>query len=136
MDKFAERLRDDAARIDVTVAPELEARIRASLEATERAAGAPERERKASLPRWWATTLTGAALAAAVIVALNLRPGSTVEPAIESGVPDLAAVDLPRVPLRVEPAVLTSPLEEEYAHLKSDLEKAEKAVREQLDSVF
>ena len=32
MDKLAERLREDAARIEVTVTPELEARIRASLE--------------------------------------------------------------------------------------------------------
>ncbi len=136
MDKIAERLREDAARIDVAVSPELEARIRASLEATEPAARAPEGRRRDTVRRWWASTLAGAALATALIVALNLWPGNPGDPATGTDVPDLAAVDLPRVPLRVEPAVLTSPLEEEYAHLKSDLEKAEKAVREQLDTVF
>ena len=38
--------------------------------------------------------------------------------------------------LRVEPAVLTTPLEREYAGLRSDLRKAEEALRAELEAVF
>ena len=62
MDKLAKALRDDAQRIDVNVSPELDRRLRASIQNAPAA-----RNRKARKPVTsigWASALTGAALAA------------------------------------------------------------------------
>lgn len=134
MDEFATRLREDADRIQASVSPEFDARVRASLERARDEAAVPSRSARPSGWFWIASTLTGAVLAAVLVVAVNLRPPPTVEtPA--SGT-ELAAIDLPDLPWRVRPAVLTSPLEEEYERLQNDIRKVEKAVREDLEAAF
>lgn len=131
MDDFEKRLREDAGRIEARVTPGFEARVRASL---ERAAGekpAPQRTRRKPASMWWASSLTGIAAAAAVIVAINLDAPPPAEPsAVPAVVPELVAPIVPN--LRAESAVLTAPLEEELENLESDLEKARRAVREDI----
>ncbi len=132
MDKLAKRLRDDAASIDAKISAELDHRIQASLQGIE-----PERTRPASRParrysRWWASSLTGIAAAIAVIAIINLeRPGP--EPIVSNPVQPLV---LPIINLKVEAAMLTSPLQQELEDLQSDLRKAEQAVREDIEISF
>ena len=133
MDKLAKRLRDDAERIDVTISEELDGRILASLEGVrpERAvAPAP-----VSGPRWfwWASSLTGVAAAMVLIAIVNLQDTSTGVPTTEPAVQPLV---LPSIEWQAETAVLVSPLEEEYEKLQSDLEKAEEAVRRDIERLF
>lgn len=131
MDEFEKRLREDAGRIEARVTPEFEARVRASLERTRPAETAPRRTRRTPVSMWWASSLTGIAAAAAVIVAINLESPPPGEPsAVPAIVPELVAPIVPN--LRPESAVLTAPLEEELEKLESDLEKAERAVREDI----
>lgn len=126
MDELGRQLRDDAARIDVAVDPELEKRIEASLAAAERrpAAAAPRpRSRRFHV----ASALAGAA-AAAVLVAVLLPDAD------EAGEPPAAtpayAGQLPNpIPLELRRADLTDPLKQELEHLESDARK----VREKLE---
>jgi hypothetical protein len=133
MDKLAERLREDAERIDATISEELDARISASLQGIrlQHEAG-PARTHR---PRWfwWASSLSGVAAALAVIAIVNLRAPEPV-PAIA----DVSAkpLVLPAIRWRAETAVLTSPLEQEIEDLQADLKKAEEAVKEDIDRLF
>lgn len=134
MDKLATRLREDAADIDAQVSAELDRRIRASLNniSPERLEIAPRPSRSFSL--WWASSLTGAAVALAVIALLNLdRSGPVTEPVAVNAMQQFAIPDLG---LNVEAAMLTSPLAEELANLQADLRKAEKVVREDVEIDF
>lgn len=133
MDKVAERLRQDASAIDVSVSPELDERIRASLEAAT-----PEpASRPLPPPRprwfWWASSLTGAAAALVVIVIVNLNTPQPRPSATPVGNPTAL---LPPVTWQVETAVLTSPLEQEMADLQSDLKKAEEVLKRDIEAVF
>jgi hypothetical protein len=133
MDRLAARLRADAEGIEAIVSPELDARIQASLHGIVPGRPRP-REPVTRLFRFrWEVLLTGTALAAAAIIAMNMRAG---EPGFSATEPDLAAIEPPAVPWRVEPAVLTSPLEQEYADIRSDLKKAGQAVRAEIEAVF
>ena len=123
MDKLAERLRDDAARIDVDVSDELDRRIEASLHAAK--PQAPERPLVRPPLFWWASTITGIAAAVAVIAIVNLQVREPSEPAVPV---DLMATT-PRIELHAEAAMLTAPLQEELDKLQSDLKKAEEKVR-------
>lgn len=136
MDRIADRLREDAARIDVAVSPELDARIRASLERVAGEQRRPAGRRTKTFGLWWLSTLTGAALAAALIVAVNLAPSGDGQQPAPAAPPAVAELELPAVPLNIRPAVLTRPLEEEYELLQSDIEKAGATVRESLEQVF
>ena len=133
MDRLAQRLREDARDIEVTISPELESRLQASLH------GIAEQRQKSgrtAVESWrfhLKAALTGAGVAAVLLAAINL---GMREPEVFVTEPDLAAIELPAVPWRVEPAVLTTALEEEYADLRSDLRKAEEAVRAELEAVF
>ena len=124
MDKLSKRLREDAARIDVTVSDELDDRIEASLRAvtpeTDKA-----RDRVVRPPLfWWASTITGVAAAAAVIAVLNWQvPDEPVPP--PAPIAELA----PLPDLNVEAAMLTAPLQQELEDLQSDLRKAEEKVK-------
>ncbi len=125
MDKLAQRLRDDAARIDVTVSDELDQRIEASLRAVtpETDAG---RARVARPPLfWWASTITGVAAAAGVIAVLNWQAPD--QPVAATPVPIAELAPLPD--LNAEAVMLTAPLQRELEHLQSDLRKAEERVR-------
>lgn len=129
MDKFAERLRDDAERIEVRVSAELDRRIRASLEsaASEPRAARPGPARR-PLRFWWASSLTGLAAAIAVIAFLNV--GAPTPP--PSATPVYVIADIPRVDLRTETAALAEPLEQELERLESDFRKARERIREDI----
>ena len=130
MDELARRLREDAARIDAEIPADLERRITASLEAARIQPRRVERGRGLSLSLWWASSLTGIAATAIVVLVLNLNTGGQ-DPVIDT--PAAATPPLlPGLDLDVRPATLTAPLERELDNLRSDLEKAEQALREEL----
>ncbi len=125
MDKLANRLREDAAKIEVEVSDELDRRIEASLHATAVETPTPVRQQARPPLFWWASTITGIAAAVAVIAIVNLQ--------VEEQPAAVAPVDLmassPRIELNAEAAMLTAPLQEELDKLQSDLKKAEEKVR-------
>jgi len=127
MDKLAKQLREDAAQINVAVSAELDDRIRASLQGVT-----PERareDRPPARPRsmWWASSLTGVAAVAALILVLNLNEPDPVAPQDEAFVVPMLAPDL-----ILEKAMMTAPLEQELADLEADLKKAEEAVKKEI----
>jgi hypothetical protein len=131
MDDFERRLRADAARIDATITPDLDDRLRASLASLAPARPVPSRH-GTTARFWWTSSLTGLAAALAVIVVLNLRAPA---PAPVSQAQTVAGPtgDPPMMPLlKTETAVLTGPLEQELTDLGSDIEKARKVVQEDL----
>ena len=132
MDKLEQRLREDAALIRAEVSAEFDKRLAASLEAAAAERPAPRQRRRARGSFWWASSLTGLAAAAGLIALLNLWPAATDESGVRPTVAGPVG-DPPIMPLlRVETAVLTAPLEQELDDLEADLEKARKAVREDL----
>jgi hypothetical protein len=128
MDELARQLREDADRIECRVSDELDRRLRASLEGVE-----PERQPKPRAWRpavfWWASSLTGMALAAAIVIVVNL-PGSRPQPAPEK------PLVLPDIEWRVKTAELTTPLEQEMDDLESDLKKTQDVVKQDIDRLF
>jgi hypothetical protein len=133
MDKLAKQLREDADRIDVSISSEMENRIRASLAGVR-----PETPRnRAAAPRqpwfWWASSLTGLAAAAAIVLIVNLRGPLEAPPPVAQAT---STFDVPAVEWRLRPAVLTSPLEEEYVDLQADLRKAEQLLRQDIAALF
>ena len=127
MDKLAEQLREDAAQITVAVSAELDDRIRASLQGVT-----PERAREDRPPtkprsRWWASSLTGVAAVAALILVLNLKQPEPVTPQNDPVVPSIPTPDW-----IFENAMMTEPLEQELADLEADLKKAEEAVKKEI----
>ncbi|MDH5456152.1 MAG: hypothetical protein OEY37_08770 [Gammaproteobacteria bacterium] len=125
MDKLARQLQEDAQRIEVSISDELDRRIDASLRAVTPELESPRPGPAARPPLfWWASTITGAAAAIAVIALVNWRAPDP---------PDLppasVAAAIPSIDLKVEAAVLTGPLQEELDRLQSDLKKAEEKVR-------
>ena len=133
MDDLAKQLREDAGRIECEVSPQLDDRIRASLEGMQPETAAQPRRQSRSLSFWWASSLTGIAAAIAVIVLINLQ-APTPGPAVTEPVPQAFVV--PTIKWQAETAVLTSPLEQEFEHLQSDLKKAEEAVKQDIDRLF
>ena len=127
MDSFEERLKRDAAAVRADVSPELENRLRASLENAAAAKPKPRTRRPAWF--WLASSLTGTAAALTVIVFLN-RQEPAPPPATVLAEPLLSLPDL-----NVRPAML-GPLEDELDKLKSDLEKAERVVREDVETLL
>lgn len=132
MDELARKLRADAEAIGVTVSPELDDRIRASLESATQEAAATETRRQPAW-FWWASSLTGVAATLGIIVLVNLQ----------QPVPDTGVTEPPPVPLAVtqfdwqlKPAVLTQSLEQELADIQADLKKAEQAVRSDIEDVL
>ena len=124
MDEVTQRLREDAANIDASVSPELEARIHASLQSVSPVREQRARPRRSSLTLWWASSLTGAVAAAIVIIAI--RPAAETDDTSTQ----VAATEPLVVPiLRTETAMLTAPLEQELDYLEADLRRAEQAIR-------
>ena len=132
MDDFENRLKRDAADIPAEITPELQARIRASLEAQ----AAPRARPKPAVPQraWLAAALTGAA--AAVLVIALLPRGPRPEPIVEAppvrSVPDYVATFDRALPLDVEQVAFTAPLEDELSNLRADLEQARRTVAEDM----
>ena len=133
MDKLAQRLRDDAAQIDCAVSPELDDRIRASLENIKPQQPAEPQRSPRPFTFWWASSLTGVAAAMVLIAVLNLQGSDPVATTTEPAAQPLV---IPSIEWRAETAVLVSPLEREYENLQSDLEKAEEAVRRDIERLF
>ena len=147
MDELERRLKTDADRITVSATDELQKRIDASL--------AAERERRpvavAAPPparaSWWVPGLTGLALAAAVIAALNWTAGDRQVNSDNSAqfansefsdTPSVDEVSLDDLNLpavvdwRASGAELTGPLEDELENLQSDFERARRNVERDL----
>jgi hypothetical protein len=130
MDKLANRLREDAAKIDAEISAQLDSRIQASLAAIEPAGGRRRKPVRRPVSFWLASSLTGVAAALAVIVVLNIN--DSTEPA---AVPRTVAanpappLEIPALDLDVEAAMLTAPLAQELEDLQADLKKAEAVVR-------
>lgn len=137
MDRFERQLRDDAALIRADLSPELDERIRASLEAAAMAPTPREQKQRSHL-FWWASSLTGLAAALGFVAFLNLRPDAAdpVQIAAPPTVAGSAAEPIAMPALRTRTAVLTAPLEEELDELEADLEKARAVVREDLGLEF
>ena len=135
MDKLAEQLRADAARIESSISPELDARIRASLQGITPEPAAqrlPKRESK-SFSSWWLSSLTGVAAVLVLIIMVNLQaPDPAPVPSNSTPQPLI----LPAIEWHARTAVLTSPLEQEIDNLQSDLKKAEEAVKQDIDRLF
>jgi len=133
MDKLERRLKEDAALIKAELAPELQERIRASLESTQPAKQAPRATKTPGTSLWWASSLTGLAAAALLIVVINWN--GDVEPVVEvsDAVPPGITWSIQSgFPLNAETAEWTAPLEEELKNLQSDLEKARESVERDL----
>ena len=133
MDKLALQLREDAEKIDAGISAELDARLAASLHGVKpESVRHPQRESK-SFSFWWASSLTGVAAAALIIVVANLR---TPEPVPVAAGTTPAPLVLPSIEWNIKSAVLTSPLEQEIDNLQSDLKKAEEVVKQDIDRLF
>ena len=128
MDKLSKALRDDAERIEVGVSPELETRIQASLDGIEPRRDSVSKSRSSPMKIGWASGLTGIAIAATVILFVNLNrtPAPTERP------PSPAALAVAMPLLNAETAVFTAPLAEELENLEADLRKAERAVKREI----
>ncbi len=129
MDKLARRLRRDADNIEVAVSAELDDRIAASLRnitPEENPAVATVSQRPAMF--WWASSLTGIAAAAAVLVIVNLQQSEVPVSATPANI--VAAV--PVIDWKTETAMLTGPLQQELDALRADIEKAEKQVKDDI----
>jgi anti-sigma-K factor RskA len=135
MDKLAEQLRADAARIESAISPELDARIRASLEGItpEPVTQRPSKWESKSFSSWWISSLTGVAAALVLIIVVNLQAPDPA-PVLSNSTPQ--PLILPAIEWHARTAVLTSPLEQEIENLQSDLKKAEEAVRQDIDRLF
>ena len=142
MDEFEKRLKNDALDISVEISPQLTSRIEASLLAAERIE--PVRQNRSDTSTlWWASSLTGLATAAAVIVLLNWN-----RPDPEPVLPEQTAFQVVpdaheylrqiqgRLPLRTETAVFTHGLEDELQKLQADLEKARENVNRDMNFTF
>ena len=132
MDDFEDKLKRDAAEIRAEITPELELRIRASLEA--QAPPRPRLQPAIPLRAWLAAGLTGAA--AAVLVVALLPQGPPPQPVVEGppvrSVSDYVTAFERTLPLEVEQAELTAPLEQELENLRADLEQARRSVAEDM----
>ena len=133
MDKLERRLKEDAALIKAELAPELQERIRASLESTQPAKQMPRTTKTPGTSLWWASSLTGLAAAALLIVVINWNSGvAPVEEVSDAVPPGITWSIQSGFPLNAETAEWTAPLEEELKNLQSDLEKARESVERDL----
>jgi hypothetical protein len=130
MDKLANRLREDAAKIDAEISAQLDSRIQASLIASEPDGARQRKTARRPVSFWLASSLTGVAAALAVIAVLNV-----VDSNKPAAVPRTVAANpaqplrIPALDLDVEAAMLTAPLAQELEDLQADLKKAEEVVR-------
>ena len=129
MDDLAKKLRADAEQIEVSISPQLEDRIRASLESATQDRPEPVSKTQ-SRSFWWASSLTGIAAAVAVIAIVNI---SGPDPEVAVTQPPPPSLSASGIDFNLKPAVLTQTLEQELQDIQSDFRKAEQAVREDLE---
>ena len=135
MDKLERALREDAAKIRADISPQLDDRIRASLEGVTPVRPEEPAPRRRPLSMWWASSLTGVGAAVVVIVLLNLgerTPGGGPSDVAMTGIGDplVEPAILPELSARA--ALMADPLEQELENLESDIRKARDAVRRDL----
>ncbi len=137
MDKMERQLREDAGRIKADLSPELQERIRASLESTQPADQTLRKTQTPGTTLWWASSLTGLAAAALVILLINWNSANgPIEDEPVSATPGAVLSIQRNFPLIVETAEWATPLEEELKNLQSDLEKARENVERDLRLSF
>lgn len=137
MDKLERRLKEDAGRITAEIGPDLQERIRASVESTRPIDQTPRKRQTPGTSLWWVSSFTGLAAAALLIVLVNWN--RTVEPVDDESGPSPQGTTLSiqsGFPLNAETAEWTTPLEEELKNLQSDLEKARENVERDLRLSF
>ena len=128
MDKLAQRLHDDADKIETRISPELDDRIRASLQGISPQPARPSAPLSRPVSMWWASSITGVAAAVAMIAIFNSQQP---EPQLITEPPKAPAA-MPFLDWNAQTAVLTSPLQKEYEDLQADLKKAEKALKDDI----
>ena len=128
MDKLAQRLHDDADKIETTISPELERRIQASLQGISQQPATPSAPSSRPVSMWWASSITGVAAAVAMIAIINSQQP---KPELKTE-PQQAPLELPFVDWNAQTADLTRPLQKEYENLQADLKKAEKALKDNI----
>ncbi len=137
MDKLERQLQQDAGLIKADISPELQKRIHASLESTRQVEQIPQTAKTPGISLWWASSLTGLAVAALVIVLINWNlttDPQEVQPVAST--PGTVLSIQSGFPLSVETADWATPLEEELKNLQSDLEKARENVERDLRLSF
>lgn len=132
MDKLALQLRSDADDINVAVSAELDARIHASLASVRQESQRMPAAGKRNVSFWWASSLSGVAATIAIIGIINL---GEPEPEIAVTEPPPQSFDMPKFTWRPKAAILTETLEQELKDIESDLKKAERVIKEDLDNI-
>jgi hypothetical protein len=132
MDKLAEKLKADAAVIEVHISDDLDRRITASLQGVE-----PERPSQAApRPRpalfWWASSLSGVAAALAVIAIINSQSQTDEAPVPTAATSPVNEILTPVIDWKTESAMLTQPLQRELEDLRADIKKAEEKVKQDI----
>lgn len=132
MDKLSKQLRDDANSIEVEVSPQLDARISASLAGVRQESRRPPGEKTRTASNWWTSSLTGIAATAAIITVINLNK-TDPEPAITEPPPQ--QFTMPQFDWQPKAAILTESLEQELDAIQSDMKKAERVIRDDLEKI-
>ncbi len=131
MDKLAEQLKDDAARIDVQISDAFDRRMTASLQGVR-----PEMAEAARVRRpaafWWASSLTGVAAAMLLIVVFNTESPVDDTPVVPPVLSPVSVAAIPSIDWKAESAMLTRPLQKELLDLQADLKKAEEKVKKEI----
>ena len=140
MDEFEKRLKRDATAIDASVSPQLEERLAASLHSAGREVPVAEQRSPAFSRLWLASSLTGLAAAAAIMMFVYRTEPEIVEmPVVAETVPDYREYMeqlQENLPLRTETVEFADGLEEELTRLKADMLKARETVSRDLDFTF
>lgn len=131
MDKLAEQLKDDAARIDVQISDAFDRRMTASLQGVR-----PEMAEAARVRRpaafWLASSLTGVAAAMLLIVVFNTESPVDDTPVVPPVLSPVSVAAIPSIDWKAESAMLTRPLQKELLDLQADLKKAEEKVKKEI----
>jgi hypothetical protein len=131
MDKLAEQLKDDAARIDVQISDAFDRRMTASLQGVRpEMADVPRVRRPAAF--WWASSLTGVAAALLLIAVFNTESPVDDTPVVPPALSPVSVAAIPRIDWKAESAMLTRPLQKELLDLQADLKKAEEKVKKEI----
>jgi hypothetical protein len=137
MDELQERLKRDAGRITADVTPEMQERLRASLESVRPERVVFDTGRIAGETLWLRSSLAGLVAAALIIVLVNWRrPLDEPREESDSTRPRTAISLQSGFPLKAETAEWATPLEQELENLQSDLEKARENVERDLRMSF
>lgn len=132
MDKLAERLKVDAAGIEVEISDELDRRLTASFQGIDPVQTAPREPLQRPAFFWWASSLTGVAAALIVIAVINAFSQPVQPPATIAKTSPVNEPMTPVIDWKTESAMLTAPLQQELDDLQSDLRKAEEKVKSEI----